>query len=121
MLHNLSVNLQWLLLLLPFLYVNAPRTWIPGELVTSGMMNSLRDLFLEIEAGTADYQKLNIVGRTSAALASDLSVAGKAKVAYDTTQGSLVASINGAAYGSLGGGSGSFDPFNPLFIAWGID
>ena len=30
-------------------YLTAVRTWTPGELVTAGMMNSIRDLFLEIE------------------------------------------------------------------------
>ena len=34
-------------------YTVAPRTWVPGELVTAGMMNTLRDQLLEIEAGTA--------------------------------------------------------------------
>lgn len=32
-------------------YTTAPRTWVPGELVTAGMMNSIRDCFLDIEAG----------------------------------------------------------------------
>lgn len=35
-------------------YTTAPRTWVAGELVTASMMNSLRDLFLELEAGTSD-------------------------------------------------------------------
>ena len=30
-------------------YITAVRTWTPGELVTAGMMNTIRDLFLEIE------------------------------------------------------------------------
>jgi len=34
-------------------YTVAPRTWVPGELVTAGMMNTLRDQLLQIEAGTA--------------------------------------------------------------------
>jgi hypothetical protein len=39
-------------------YAHAPRTWVPGEMVTAGMMNSIRDLFLEIEGGTAQYAKM---------------------------------------------------------------
>jgi hypothetical protein len=34
-------------------YTTAPRTWVPGELVTAGMMNTIRDSLIEIEAGTA--------------------------------------------------------------------
>lgn len=107
------------LLLLPLVgYLVAPRTWIPGELVTSGMMNTLRDLFLEIEAGTANLQKVDLVGRTSSALGSDLSAAGHAKLALDSTTGNVVASVNGSVYIPLGGG---FDPYHPLVVAWGID
>lgn len=83
-------------------YITTVRTWVPGELVTASMMNTIRDLFNEIETGTANLQKANLVGRTSVALASDLSAASFAKVAYDTTLGKLVQSLNGGAYGSLG-------------------
>jgi hypothetical protein len=34
-------------------YTTAPRTWTPGEVVNASMMNSIRALFVEIEAGTA--------------------------------------------------------------------
>jgi hypothetical protein len=33
-------------------YITAVRTWVPGELVTASMMNTIRDLFLEIETGS---------------------------------------------------------------------
>jgi len=32
-------------------YTIAPRTWVPGELVTAGMMNSIRDNLLEVGTG----------------------------------------------------------------------
>lgn len=53
---NLFVD-YWeaLLLVVPFLYTNAPRTWVPGELVTASMMNTIRDLFLEIETGLHEF------------------------------------------------------------------
>lgn len=88
-------------------YVNTPRTWIPAELVTAGMMNTLRDNLFEVEAGTAEMQKVTVVGRSSAALASDLSVASKLKIGYDTTLDSLVVSKNGGTYSPIGGGSAS--------------
>jgi hypothetical protein len=87
-------------------YVTAPRNWVPGEMVTSNMMNTIRDNLLEIEAGTADLQKSRFVGRTSVALALDLAPAGKAQLAYDTNLGSLVASLDGGPYDVIGGGSG---------------
>lgn len=85
-------------------YVEEPRTWIPGELVTSGMMNSIRDLFLEIEAGTAQLIKATLVGDTSVNLAALVSDSGEAAIAYDTTQGQIVASVNGGSYVPLSGG-----------------
>lgn len=96
----IHVDQSWLSLLgvLPVLYIVAPRTWVPGELVTSNMMNTLRDLFLEIEAGTADMLKVLLTGRTTAALSGDLSPASHATFAYDSTLDKLVASINGGAY-----------------------
>jgi hypothetical protein len=44
-----------LLLFVPFLYTSAPRTWVPGELVTASMMNTIRDLFLELETGLHEF------------------------------------------------------------------
>ncbi len=85
-------------------YTTAPRTWVAGELVTAGMMNTIRDLFLELEAGTATFTKGTFAGNTTAALASMLSAATKACIAYDSTQNVFVASYNGAAYEALGGG-----------------
>lgn len=44
----LQLDLAWLTaaLIIPIVgYTWAPRTWVPGELVTSAMMNGLRDLF----------------------------------------------------------------------------
>ena len=84
-------------------YTNAPRTWIPGETVTASMMNGLRDLFLEIEGGTAELDRATFVGKTSATLAGSLSAAGQAALAYDTDLGVAVLSVNGGAFTSLGG------------------
>ena len=82
-------------------YITAVRTWTPGELVTAGMMNSIRDLFVEIESGTAEMLKTTFIGRTSAALAADLSAAGKAKLAYNSDTGTLQSSVNGGAYTNI--------------------
>lgn len=82
-------------------YVDEPRTWIPGELVTSGMMNSLRDLFLEIEAGTAQHQKATFVGKTSAQLDSMRSATSEAALAYDTDLDALVRSLGGGSFEAL--------------------
>lgn len=82
-------------------YVDEPRTWIPGELVTSGMMNTIRDLFLEIEAGTAQMIKATLVGDTTTNIATLISDSGEAALAYDTTLGALVASLNAGAFGKF--------------------
>ncbi len=65
------------------------------------MMNSIRDLFIEIESGTAEMLKTTFVGRTTAALATDLSTAGKAKFAYNSDGGVMQISINGGAYTNI--------------------
>ena len=119
MIHPSVETLEWLAWLPLFLYVTAPRTWLSGEMVTANMMNTLRDLFLEIEAGTAELMKIQLMARTTGELASDLSVTGTAKVAYNTTEGRIQASVDGEAYLDLGGSF--FFPADPLFISWGID
>jgi hypothetical protein len=95
--------------LLPIVgYVTAPRTWVAGELVTAGMMNTLRDLFLEIEAGTAEMNKVTLEGRSSAQLAAALSVADQAAIAFDKDLDRLVASLNGGAFAGLTAGVHDF-------------
>lgn len=109
----------WLLSFVVFGYVNTPRTWVAGELVTASMMNTLRDLFLEIEAGTAEMVKATLLGKTSAQLTSLLSASGRAAIAYDTTLASIVASKGGGAYEPIGGGD--FHPSNAVAIAMGLN
>ena len=118
MIHINGPELPWWALLPVIGYVTAPRTWVAGELVTASMMNTLRDLFLEIEAGTAEMLKVTLDGQTSAALASSLSASGQAAIAYNTTQGEIQMSVNGGAYESLGGGG--FLPANAVGITMGL-
>lgn len=93
--HGFDLHWAWLL---PVLYLIAPRTWVPGEMVTSNMMNTLRNLFIEIEDGTANMKKVTLAGQTTAALAAMLSTPGKAAMAYDSQQNAIVQSVNGGAY-----------------------
>jgi len=62
------------------------------------MMNTLRDLFLEVEAGTAEMQKITIVGRTNSSLGSDLSDSGQLALGYSTDFDALVASMETGAF-----------------------
>jgi hypothetical protein len=84
-------------------YTTAPRTWVAGELVTASMMNTLRDLFLDIEAGNADLQRANFVGKTTAQLVALQSAAGEAALAYNSDTDEIVASIDGGAFATLSG------------------
>lgn len=79
-------------------YTNSPRTWIPGELVTASMMNGLRDLFLEIEAGTAKFTVAQFLGKTTSDLTSLESTTDHGKIAFDKTLDKMMFSINGGDY-----------------------
>lgn len=93
--HGLDLHWMWFL---PVLYLVAPRTWVQGESVTANMMNSLRDLFYEIENGTA-YQKKNTWdGLVTADLAGLVSAPGKAVIVYDNQQHAILQSRNGAPF-----------------------
>jgi hypothetical protein len=48
-------------------YVTAVRTWVPGELVTAGMMNSIRDLFFETDIALTNLKsgKITIPGQAA--------------------------------------------------------
>lgn len=93
----------WWLSLLVLGYTTGPRTWIPGELVTASMMNGIRDLFLDIEAGNAEMVRVLLAGKTSAELEALQAGAGQAAVGYDTDQAAIVVSLNGSAFVRLGG------------------
>lgn len=88
-------------------YTVAPRTWVPGELVTAGMMNSIRDNLNEV--GTkVDTGGVTIVG----ALAQDMVLMSSPnQLGYVRPVASKFPRFNGTNWEMASPGAGQHDAF----------
>lgn len=86
----------------------APATAVAGSVLTAAWLNTyLRDNMLAIQAGLVALVKLTFAGSGSNPSTSS---AGEAVIAYNTTRGELVASLDGDAYERLGAKQPYADP-----------